>query len=116
MRKNRKSAPCPKALFPRRRKTAIGKAQIRLMLDGKGFFFGFKLRIKPEVGNTKYSYPLMSSRAAVCGVAIQISGLLRYARNDEPQPSQYVTSSDPCCIIFNFGIRVKTMKRESCVF
>ena len=39
----------------------------------------------PEAGSAKNGQARLSSRAAVSGKAIQISGLLRYARNDEPQ-------------------------------
>ena len=44
-------------------------------------------RVNPnsEVGSAKNGQARLSSRAAVSGEAIQISGLLRYARNDEPQ-------------------------------
>ena len=46
---------------------------------------GSFLSPNPEVGSAKNGQARLSSRAAVSGEAIQISGLLRYARNDEPQ-------------------------------
>ena len=39
----------------------------------------------PEAGSAKNGQARLSSRAAISGEAIQISGLLRCARNDEPQ-------------------------------